>query len=296
MNFNFTNKFQSKFEYDYSLSKLTWFKTGGNVKGYSYINNTEDLKEILLKIPNEIQIFVLGAGSNVLIRDNGFEGIVIKLGKEFNKIKIKDEKIYTGSGVLDSNLSKFALENSLKNLEFYSGIPGTLGGAIKMNAGCYGSETKNVIEGVKVLNRNAEEKLLKNFELGFDYRSSFISKDTIITEIIIPCNKGNKKDIKYKMEEIISKRENTQPLRAKTGGSTFKNPKGFFAAKLIEDSGCKGLQVGDAIVSEKHANFIINTNKASAKNIEDLGKKIIDRVYSKFNILLDWEIKIIGKS
>ncbi len=296
MNFNFTNKFQSKFEYDYSLSKLTWFKTGGNVKGYSYINNTEDLKEILLKIPNEIQIFVLGAGSNVLIRDNGFEGIVIKLGKEFNKIKIKDEKIYAGSGVLDSNLSKFALENSLKNLEFYSGIPGTLGGAIKMNAGCYGSETKNVIEGVKVLNRNAEEKLLKNFELGFDYRSSFISKDTIITEIIIPCNKGNKKDIKYKMEEIISKRENTQPLRAKTGGSTFKNPKGFFAAKLIEDSGCKGLQVGDAIVSEKHANFIINTNKASAKNIEDLGKKIIDRVYSKFNILLDWEIKIIGKS
>ena len=296
MNFNFTNKFQSKFEYDYSLSKLTWFKTGGNVKGYSYINNTEDLKEILLKIPNEIQIFVLGAGSNVLIRDNGFEGIVIKLGKEFNKIKIKDEKIYTGSGVLDSNLSKFALENSLKNLEFYSGIPGTLGGAIKMNAGCYGSETKNVIEGVKVLNRNAEEKLLKNFELGFDYRSSFISKDTIITEIIIPCNKGNKKDIKYKMEEIISKRENTQPLRAKTGGSTFKNPKGFFAAKLIEDSGCKGLQVGDAIVSEKHANFIINTNKASAKNIEDLGKKIIDKVYSKFNILLDWEIKIIGKS
>ena len=296
MNFNFTNKFQSKFEYDYSLSKLTWFKTGGNVKGYSYINNTEDLKEILLKIPNEIQIFVLGAGSNVLIRDNGFEGIVIKLGKEFNKIKIKDEKIYAGSGVLDSNLSKFALENSLKNLEFYSGIPGTLGGAIKMNAGCYGSETKNVIEGVKVLNRNAEEKLLKNFELGFDYRSSFISKDTIITEIIIPCNKGNKKDIKYKMEEIISKRENTQPLRVKTGGSTFKNPKGFFAAKLIEDSGCKGLQVGDAIVSEKHANFIINTNKASAKNIEDLGKKIIDRVYSKFNILLDWEIKIIGKS
>lgn len=296
MNFNFTNKFQSKFEYDYSLSKLTWFKTGGNVKGYSYINNTEDLKEILLKIPNEIQIFVLGAGSNVLIRDNGFEGIVIKLGKEFNKIKIKDEKIYTGSGVLDSNLSKFALENSLKNLEFYSGIPGTLGGAIKMNAGCYGSETKNVIEGVKVLNRNAEEKLLKNFELGFDYRSSSISKDTIITEIIIPCNKGNKKDIKYKMEKIISKRENTQPLRVKTGGSTFKNPKGFFAAKLIEDSGCKGLQVGDAIVSEKHANFIINTNKASAKNIEDLGKKIIDRVYSKFNILLDWEIKIIGKS
>ena len=296
MNFNFTNKFQSKFEYDYSLSKLTWFKTGGNVKGYSYINNTEDLKEILLKIPNEIQIFVLGAGSNVLIRDNGFEGIVIKLGKEFNKIKIKDEKIYTGSGVLDSNLSKFALENSLKNLEFYSGIPGTLGGAIKMNAGCYGSETKNVIEGVKVLNRNAEEKLLKNFELGFDYRSSSISKDTIITEIIIPCNKGNKKDIKYKMEKIISKRENTQPLRVKTGGSTFKNPKGFFAANLIEDSGCKGLQVGDAIVSEKHANFIINTNKASAKNIEDLGKKIIDRVYSKFNILLDWEIKIIGKS
>lgn len=296
MNFNFTNKFQSKFEYDYSLSKLTWFKTGGNVKGYSYINNTEDLKEILLKIPNEIQIFVLGAGSNVLIRDNGFEGIVIKLGKEFNKIKIKDEKIYAGSGVLDSNLSKFALENSLKNLEFYSGIPGTLGGAIKMNAGCYGSETKNVIEGVKVLNRNAEEKLLKNFELGFDYRSSFISKDTIITEIIIPCNKGNKKDIKYRMEEIISKRENTQPLRVKTGGSTFKNPKGFFAAKLIEDSGCKGLQVGDAIVSEKHANFIINTNKASAKNIEDLGKKIIDRVFSKFNILLDWEIKIIGKS
>ena len=183
MNFKFSKKFKSKFEYNFNLSKLTWFRTGGLVNTYCYINNSEDLIEILSKIPSDVSIFILGAGSNVLVRDGGFNGVVLKLGKEFSNISQNDEKLIIGSGVLDINLSKYALKNSISDLEFYIGIPGTLGGAIKMNAGCYGYETKNIVSGIKCINRFGEEKYIKNSDLNLEYRSSSIDNDTIINRI-----------------------------------------------------------------------------------------------------------------
>ena len=163
-----------------------------------------------------------------------------------------------------------------------------------MNAGCYGSETKDVIKEAIVIDRLGNEKKINTKDLKLEYRSSCIDENTIIKEAVFNLNKGNKDEIKNKMDDIIKKRQISQPLNKKTGGSTFKNPPGFFAAKLIEDSGCKNLQIGDAKVSEKHANFLINLNNASARDIEDLGNKIRDKVFNKFNILLDWEIKIVG--
>ena len=203
-------------------------------------------------------------------------------------------EVEVGAGVLDVNLAKFAELHNIKNFEFYSGIPGTIGGAIKMNAGCYGSETKDIIKNVNIIDKNGVSINLNRDKINFTYRgSSLPNKSTIISASFF-CKYGEQKDIQNKMRDIKQKRETTQPIKHKTSGSTFKNPLNHFAAKLIEKSGCKGLNVGDAFVSEKHANFLINKNQASATDIENLGKTIIDKVYAKFNIKLEWEIKIIG--
>ena len=293
-NFKTHENFMSKIKYDFELSKYTWFQTGGKALCYCLINNSIDLQSILKQIPKETPLFILGAGSNLLVRDGGFNGIVIKLGKDFRKISNEENKIIVGASVLDSVLSKFALNNSIKNLEFFSGIPGTVGGAIKMNAGCFGYETKDCIEKFSVINRLGIKKIYSKNDANFNYRTSSITDDLIIENAVFVSKKGNKDQINSKMIDIINQRERSQPLKTKTGGSTFKNPKNLFAAKLIEESNCKGLSYGDAIVSEKHSNFIINTGNASANDIESLGEKVRERVYRKFNILLDWEIKIIG--
>ena len=293
-NFKTHENFMSKIKYDFELSKYTWFQTGGKALCYCLINNSIDLQYILKQIPKEKPLFILGAGSNLLVRDGGFNGIVIKLGKDFRKISNEENKIIVGASVLDSVLSKFALNNSIKNLEFFSGIPGTVGGAIKMNAGCFGYETKDCIEKFSVINRLGIKKIYSKNDANFNYRTSSITDDLIIENAVFVSKKGNKDQINSKMIDIINQRERSQPLKTKTGGSTFKNPKNLFAAKLIEESNCKGLSYGDAIVSEKHSNFIINTGNASANDIESLGEKVRERVYRKFNILLDSEIKIIG--
>ena len=293
-NFKTHENFMSKIKYDFELSKYTWFQTGGKALCYCLINNSIDLQYILKQIPKEKPLFILGAGSNLLVRDGGFNGIVIKLGKDFRKISNEKNKIIVGASVLDSVLSKFALNNSIKNLEFFSGIPGTVGGAIKMNAGCFGNETKDCIEKFSVINRLGIKKIYSKKDANFNYRTSSVTDDLIIESAVFVSKKGDKDQINSKMIDIINQRERSQPLKTKTGGSTFKNPKNLFAAKLIEESNCKGLSYGDAIVSEKHSNFIINTGNASANDIESLGEKVRERVYRKFNILLDWEIKIIG--
>ena len=295
MNYNLPKDFKSKIKYNFDLSKITWFQTGGRTNVYCHVYDDKDLKIILKQTHIETPIFVLGAGSNVLVRDQGFKGIVIKLGKSFNKIILKNDKLIVGAGVLDSNLSKFALKNSIKNFEFYSGIPGTIGGAIKMNAGCYGSETKNFVRGVVIINRLGEEKFLSLSDLNFKYRSSSIQNDSIVKEVVFNAIIGDLNQIEYNMNKIIHQRESDQPLKVKTGGSAFKNPKGVFASKLIEESGCKGIKIGGAIVSSKHANFLINKKNASANDIENLGEKIKEKVFNKFGISLIWEIKIIGE-
>ncbi|PPR44289.1 MAG: UDP-N-acetylenolpyruvoylglucosamine reductase [Alphaproteobacteria bacterium MarineAlpha5_Bin8] len=283
---------KSNFFYNYDLYKSTWFQAGGNCDFFCIVENINELKKILKSI-GDIPYFVIGSGSNLLIRDGGYKGLIIKLGKSFNKIYLQNNEIISGAGILDVNLSKFAYINSIKNFEFYSGIPGNIGGAIKMNAGCFGNETKNILNSVTVINKNGEEELIKNKLLNFGYRNSDI-KNEIIVSASFNAEVDDKNKIKFKIEEIKQKRKLTQPIKFKTGGSTFKNPSSYFAAELIEKSECKGLNVGDAYVSDKHSNFLINKNNASAGQIEDLGKMIIERVYEKFGILLEWEIKIIG--
>ena len=294
MKYNLKENFKSNLKYDFDMSKSTWFQTGGKSFAYCLVNSYEDLKIILMQTPDEMPIFLLGAGSNVLIRDGGFKGIIIKLGREFNKIKLEDNKIVVGASTLDIMLSQFAAKNSIKGFEFFSGIPGTIGGAVKMNAGCYGSETKKIIDSVVTINRFGEEKCLKNIDLDFKYRSSAIKKNIFVKKAFFNVVIGDAEEIIINRSEILKKRRESQPLQVKTGGSTFKNPNNQFAAKLIEESDCKGMEVGGAIVSTKHANFLINQNNASAGDIENLGEKIKEKVFNKFHIMLEWEIKIIG--
>ena len=286
---------KSNFFYNYDLSTSTWFQTGGKTDVFCLVSDEKEL-EIILNHTENIPIFVIGAGSNLLVRDGGFRGLIIKLGKSFNNLALNNNFIHVGASILDLNLSRFALSNSLSNLEFFSGIPGSVGGAIKMNAGCYGSETKDVLEKVSVITKNGKKRNLYNKELKLDYRNSNLTNKDIITSAVFKADFGDKEKIKLIIKNIKYKREKYQPLRTKTSGSTFKNPKGLYAAKLIEESNCKSLKIGDAEVSSKHANFFINLNKASAKDIEDLGKAVQEKVYKKFSINLEWEIIIIGES
>ena len=288
-----SEKLKSKFYFDFDSSKIVWFRAGGKVAIFCLVYNEEEL-EIILNHIGSFSYEIIGAGSNILIRDKGYQGIIFKLGKNFNKIKLKESFIEVGAGILDVNLSKFAQLNNIKDFEFYSGIPGSIGGAIKMNAGCFGYETKDCLKNIKTINSNRNINILTKENLNLSYRNSLLPDGDIVLSAKFNYSYGDKEEILNKIKEIKFKRESSQPIKFKTSGSTFKNPKKNYAAKLIEMSGCKGLNIGDAYVSDKHANFLINTNKASANEIEQLGRKIIDKVYSKFNIKLDWEIKIIG--
>jgi len=291
-----SKKLKSKFYFDYEIYKLTWFKTGGKADCFCIVDNQLELEIILNEINSEKQIFVLGVGSNILIRDGGYRGIIIKLGKSFNFINLKDQTIAVGSSILDSYFSKFAYLNSISGYEFFSGIPGTIGGAIKMNAGCFENETKDGLSQVFIIDKKGNKKKLANEDLNLSYRYSNLSEGDIVLSAEFKKNLSDKNEIKEKMEKIKNFRKNSQPIESKTGGSTFKNPKKQFAARLIEYSNCKGLNVGDASVSLKHSNFLINNGRASANDIEILGNIVREKVEKKFNILLDWEIKIIGEN
>ena len=285
---------RSKFFFDYDISSITWFRTGGKADLFCIVADESELEIILNHIDNDIPIFVIGAGSNVLVRDGGYRGIIIKLGKSFNNLNVNGNLIRAGASILDTNLSKFAYHNSLLGLEFFSGIPGSLGGAVKMNAGCYGCETKDVLKKISIFTKSGEKKNLCNKDLDFSYRNSNLLDNDIVTSIVFNGKFGEKNEIESKVRKIKLKRETTQPIKSKTGGSTFKNPKGEFAARLIEQADCKGLTFGEATVSIKHSNFLINLGNASAKDIESLGKIVQEKVVKKFNIFLEWEIKIIG--
>ena len=287
------NQIKSKILFDHDIGKMTWFKTGGKAKIFILVEDENEL-EIIINTFKGMNFFIMGSGSNTLIRDKGYNGVIIKLGKGFNKLLINENKIEAGASILDINLSKFAENNSIKNFEFFSGIPGSIGGAIKMNAGCFGSETKDNLEKISVIDYKGNKIEINANKLDLKYRSSNIKETDIVTKAIFKIKYGNKIQIQEKIDSIKSKRKDSQPLKEKTSGSTFKNPPNFFAAKLIEESGCKGLEIGDAMVSLHHSNFLINKGNASATDIEQLGKNIIDRVYDKFQIQLEWEIKIIG--
>jgi len=287
------SKIKSNILLDYDMRKSTWFRAGGNALGYVIVNNISDLKTIF-SYADQIKYYIVGVGSNLMIRDGGFDGLIIKLGKNFNKIKINKDTLSAGAGVLDVNLAKFALKNSIKDFEFFSGIPGTIGGAIKMNAGCFGSQTADILKRILVLNKLGKIEYLTKNELGLKYRSSNLTDELVVLKADFICKYSSVSEIIEKKNSIKLKRESSQPIKEKTSGSTFKNPPGEYAAALIERAGCKGMKNGGASVSTIHSNFIINNGDATALDIENLGKKIIKQVHEKFGITLEWEIKIIG--
>ena len=288
-----SDKLKSKIYLDYNIGKHTWFRTGGNAKIFIIIENNFELEIILNELNNE-NFYVIGSGSNLLIRDTGFNGVIIKLGKEFNSVNIIENKLEVGASVLDINLSKFALKHGIEGFEYFSGIPGSVGGAVKMNAGCYGSETKEILNSIEFYNQKLQKQNKNKENLNLTYRSSNIKDNEIISKVTFNLKYGDSDIIQHKMIDIKEKRLSTQPIKNKTSGSTFKNPKNLFAARLIEEAGCKGMEYGNAVVSNQHANFFINKGRATATDIENLGKQVVDKVYKKFNIILEWEIKIIG--
>ena len=289
-----SEQLKSKILFNHEMGEMTWFKTGGKAKIFIIAENENEL-EVLINTLDGYNYFIMGVGSNLLIRDQGYNGAIIKLGKGFNELKIEENFIQVGSSILDINLSKFAKNNSIKNFEFFSGIPGTIGGAVKMNSGCFGFETKDILKKIKFIDIKGKKNEINADKLDLKYRSSNLKDTDIVTSAKFEITYEEIQLIESKINSIKLEREKKQPLRERTSGSTFKNPPNFFAAELIDKAGCRGLEIGDAAVSLKHANFLINKGKATAADIEQLGKKIIDTVFNKFNILLDWEIKVIGE-
>ncbi|MDX1949283.1 MAG: UDP-N-acetylmuramate dehydrogenase [Rickettsiales bacterium] len=292
-------KIRGEYRFDYPLSKVTWFGVGGNADILFKPKDEEDLSFFLKHRPKDLPYICFGVFSNVIILDEGFRGVVIRLGREFAGIKkISDNQIKVGAGALDANIARFSAENEIANLEFLVGIPGSLGGAIAMNGGAYGSELKDILVSATAIDEDGNIIELKNENFSFKYRGNLIeeklSKKLIYTSAILQGEKSSKEKILEKMNFISSSREATQPVRAKTGGSTFKNPKNSDkkAWQLIDEAGCRGLKMGGAIVSEKHCNFLINQENATASDIINLGEEVRKRVFEKSGVMLEWEIKI----
>jgi len=292
---NFAALVRGKLDYDTPISKYTWFKTGGNADILFTPEDEQDLACFLKALPNDVEILLLGVGSNLLIRDGGVKGAVIRFGKKFSKINVEDNFITVGSGAPDISVAKKALNAELTGFEFLRGVPGTIGGALKMNAGAYGSEIEDVFVSARVMDRQGDVHILTHQDMGFGYRYISVPNDYIFLEATLKGSTGNFEDIQRKMNEIGDAREESQPLRTRTGGSTFKNPKEKSAWKLVDEAGCRGLNIGGAKVSEKHCNFLINEGNATAKDIETLGEEVRRRVQEKTGVLLEWEIKRIGR-
>lgn len=288
-------EFADRLRENVDLSKTNWFRVGGRAEWLFKPQDVKDLSVFLARLPTDIPVTVLGVGSNIIVRDGGIDGVVIKLGRGFVDIATQGTTIKAGGGLLVLNLAYFACEKEIAGLEFFIGIPGTVGGTVRMNAGAYENDVASVLIEAEIVERNGIVRRLSNKELGFTYRKSTFSESAIVTSAVFQGHAGNKKDIEKAMKEITDAREATQPIRTQTGGSTFKNPEGHKAWELIEKAGCRGLAMGGAKVSEKHCNFMINGGNATAADLENLGEEVIRRVKERTGITLEWEIRRIGK-
>ena len=297
---NFESKFKNfngKIYFNYSLKKLNWFNIGGDTKIYFKPDTLQNLVEFLKLYTKDEKLFVLGAGSNVLFKDDLFEGAVIKLSKNFSRISLLNENtIIAGSGALDKTLSEFALENSLSGFEFLSCIPGSIGGGIRMNSGCFDREFKDILISVQAINRSGEILTIPAKEIVFDYRSCDLGKDLIFLSATFKGNKKKKDEIENEVINLKTKKEKAQPTKIKTGGSTFKNPIKQTNKKvweIIKNSVPSNLQFNDAIISDKHANFFINKNNASYKDMKKLVDFVKEKVKNKTGVNLDLEIILV---
>ena len=276
------------------LAGINWFRTGGKAEVLFQPADADDLRLFLRDLKPRIHITVLGLGSNSLIRDGGVPGIVIHLGKNFNEIVFDGEDVLAGAGALDVAVSRACRNHSLAGLEFLSGIPGTIGGALRMNAGAYGREIADVLISAKAIGPDGQIHEISAEDFGFAYRHVALKEDWIFISARMHGSADDRTKIDARMSKIARDRRSTQPIQQQTSGSTFKNPPGAKAWQLIEAAGCRGLSVGDAIVSEQHCNFLINLGNATAEDLETLGEEVRDRVKRQSGVLLEWEIQRIG--
>ena len=276
------------------LDKITWFRVGGPAEIMFRPADAKDLISFLSALPQEVDVTAIGVGSNLLVRDGGIPGVVIRLGREFAKIRIDGDTLIVGAGALDINVATVAEEAGLAGLEFLCGIPGTVGGGLRMNGGAYGSEFKDVFVSARTVDAKGEIHDLKSEDMGFGYRSTTLPDDWMFIDAVLQGYSESRDEISRRMSEIKSTREESQPVRTPTGGSTFANPTGAKAWELIDKAGCRGLVRGGAMVSEKHCNFLINTGRATAADLEGLGEEIRRRVFETSGIRLKWEIRRIG--
>ncbi len=314
------------------LSGTNWFQVGGKAEYLFKPEDAEDLAHFLREKPADLPVTVIGVGSNLLVRDGGIDGVVIRLGRGFTAMTLasspspfqgegRDEGslihtdggdrgtdphpnplpgrergyIQAGAACLDLHVARFAAEHGVAGLEFLSGIPGTIGGAVRMNAGAYGCDISQVLLEAEIVDAQGNIRCLSNEELGFTYRHSMLPEGAIVTRATLRGMPGDSMDILAAIRDIQDKRESTQPIRSRTGGSTFKNPEGHKAWELIDKAGCRGLTLGGAQVSEQHCNFLINTGNATAADLENLGEEVRRRVKELIGVELEWEIKRIGR-
>lgn len=276
------------------LAPITWFRVGGPAEILFRPADLEDLAHFLAGCPADVPVTVMGVASNLLVRDGGVPGVVIRLARGFNNLDIEGERVTVGAAMLDLNVALACAQLEVAGLEFLSGIPGTIGGALRMNAGAYGREIKDVIESADLLDREGNLHRLSVAELGLTYRHSSVPPDWIFVGAVLRGEPGEEPTIAARIAEIQKARADSQPIRSRTGGSTFANPPGSRAWQLIDNAGCRGLKRGGAQVSEMHCNFLINTGDATAADLEFLGETVRRRVLETSGVTLDWEIKRIG--
>jgi UDP-N-acetylmuramate dehydrogenase len=277
------------------LKDLVWFRAGGPAEILFRPADEEDLRFFLANKPANMPVSVIGVGSNLLVRDGGIRGVVVRLPAGFGRIGTEGDRVRAGAAALDAAVARAAADAGIGNLEFLRGIPGTIGGALRMNAGCYGREIKDVFVEATAIDENGNRIVLTRDDVTFSYRSCSAPERLIFIETVLQGIPESPDDVRARMDALVARRESTQPIRAKTGGSTFKNPPGDKKAwQLIDEAGCRGLSRGDAQVSEKHCNFLINTGAATASDLETLGEEVRACVRARSGVVLDWEIKRVG--
>lgn len=279
---------------DANIARTTWFRVGGAAEILFEPADRDDLAAFLAALPGDVPVTVIGVGSNLLIRDGGIPGVTIRLGRAFAAITVSGDRVTAGAGAVDINVARAARDAGLGGLEFLGGIPGTVGGAVRMNAGAYGGEVADVLREAEAIDRAGAVRRVPAPALDFGYRHCSAPDDWIFTEAVFAARPDDDAAIAARMDEIAEARGDSQPIRTRTGGSTFKNPPGAKAWELIAAAGCRGLMVGGARVSDLHCNFLINTGLATASDLETLGETVRRRVAERLDVTLDWEIRRIG--
>ena len=277
-----------------SLAELTWFRVGGPAQVLFMPEDEKDLSYLLANLPDDVPVTTVGLGSNLIVRDGGIAGVVVRLGRGFNDVAVEGMRIRAGAAVPDVKVARAAQEAGIAGLSFLRGIPGSVGGALRMNGGAYGGETKDVLIEARGVDRRGAACVYNNADMGFSYRHCGVADDVVFTQALFQGVPGDAAAIAAEMNKITESRESTQPVKSRTGGSTFKNPSGGKAWQLIDAAGCRGLRLGGAQVSEMHTNFLINLGNATAADIEALGETVRERVKQNSGVDLEWEIKRIG--